>query len=393
MISGARVFCFGLAQLVGWGITYYLIGVLGEPMAADLGWSISVVHGGFSVALMVMGLASGLAGRLIDRIGGRPVLVGGAVLTALGCAGLASAHGVVLHYAAWACLGLAMRLSLYDAAFAALARLLGPAARRPIAQITLLGGLASTVFWPVGHLLADAAGWRGALWAYAGFALLTIPLHLALPPGRWQHPAESEARPAAAGDGGQHPLAALLFVAIVTLTSFLNSGLSAHMITIMTGLGLAAATAIWVASLRGVGQSLARLGEVMSGGRVNPFDLNLAATVMLPISFVAALFSGQWLAAAILFNVFYGAGNGLLTITRGTLPLMLFDPRHYGATVGRLLAPSFFLAAIAPLAYALVIEHFGVAAVMLLSLALGLAILAASLVLRLRFGPEGRNQS
>lgn len=389
-ISGIRVFWFGLAQLVGWGITYYLIGVFGEAMAADLGWSMSVVHGGFSLALMVMGVASGPAGRLIDRIGGRPVLVAGAGLTALGCAGLALAHGIVLHYAAWACLGLAMRLSLYDAAFAALVRLLGPAARRPIAQITLLGGLASTVFWPVGHLLADGFGWRGAVWVYAGFALATIPLYLALPAGRWQAPAETEAK-AASSDGRHHPLAAFLFVAIMTFASFLNSGMSAHMITVMTGLGLAASTAIWISSLRGVGQSLARLGEVVSGGRFDPFDLNLVATTMLPLCFAAALFSGQWLPAAILFNFLYGAGNGILTITRGTLPLVLFDPRSYGTTVGRLLVPSFFLAAIAPLAYALVIEHFGVAAVLYLSLALGLGILAAALALRLRFGQNRRN--
>ncbi|MGQ3030627.1 MAG: MFS transporter [Ferrovibrionaceae bacterium] len=154
MVSGGRVFWFGMAQLIGWGISYYLIGVFGEAMAADLGHGMSVVHGGFSLALMVMGVASGPAGRLIDRFGGRPMLVAGAVLTAIGCAGLALAHGLVLHYAAWACLGLAMRLSLYDAAFAALARLLGPAARKPIAQITLLGGLPrpcsgrSAMGWP-----------------------------------------------------------------------------------------------------------------------------------------------------------------------------------------------------------------------------------------------------
>jgi predicted MFS family arabinose efflux permease len=379
-----------MAQLIGWGISYYLIGVFGEAMAADLGHGMSVVHGGFSLALMVMGVASGPAGRLIDRFGGRPMLVAGAVLTAVGCAGLALAHGLVLHYAAWACLGLAMRLSLYDAAFAALARLLGPAARKPIAQITLLGGLASTVFWPIGHGLAEAFGWRGAVWSYAGFALATIPMHLALPAGRWQpaSPAESQT----AGNGGRHsPLAALLFVATVTLAGFLNSGMSAHMITVMTGLGLAAATAIWIASLRGIGQSLARLGEVLSAGRFDPFDLNLAATLMLPVCFVAALLSGQWLAAAITFNFLYGAGNGILTITRGTLPLLLFDPRNYGTTVGRLLVPSFFLSAVAPLAYALVIEHFGVAAVLWLSLALGLGILAAAVVLRLRFAQKPRS--
>ena len=118
----------------------------------------------------------------------------GSVLCAIGCVGLAMAQTVVAYYAAWICLGLAMRATLYDAAFAALVRIGGPEARRPIAQVTLLGGLASTCFWPIGHLLAEAFGWRGALLVYSGFALLTLPLHLAIPTGRHQDNAPSEKR-------------------------------------------------------------------------------------------------------------------------------------------------------------------------------------------------------
>src|SRR5205085_2185278 len=121
---------------------------------------------------------SPLSGRLIDRYGGRRVMVAGSAITFLGCLGLALSHDVATYYAAWLCLGLGMRMTLYDAAFAALARIGGPGAKGPISQITLLGGLASTVFWPIGYFLAGALGWRGAVFAYAGFALLTIPLHL-----------------------------------------------------------------------------------------------------------------------------------------------------------------------------------------------------------------------
>src|SRR3546814_17733686 len=95
-----------------------------------------------------------------------------------------------------------MRLTLYDAAFASLVRVGGHHARRPIAQITLLGGLASTVFWPLGHALVHYFDWRGALWAYAGFALLTIPLHLAIPPSR-----PEGAAPAAGADSDPRTLA------------------------------------------------------------------------------------------------------------------------------------------------------------------------------------------
>jgi len=132
----------------------------------------------------VTGLCSPLAGGAIDRLGGRPAMAAGSLLNPLGCIGVAMAHHLPLYYAAWVSLGLGMRLTLYEAAFAALARIGGPDARRPMSQITLLGGLASTVFWPIGHALGERLGWRGALVVYASLAVLTVPLHLVIPSSR-----------------------------------------------------------------------------------------------------------------------------------------------------------------------------------------------------------------
>ncbi|MBV8426857.1 MAG: MFS transporter, partial [Hyphomicrobiales bacterium] len=168
MITRWLVLWLGLSQLICWGISYYLIGGFGDLIAADLGWSRSLVFGGFSAALVVMSLVSSVTGRVIDRHGGRAVMTAGSCLLALGCVGLSLAHDVVTYYAAWLVLGLAMRATLYDAAFASLARIGGPQARRPISQITLLGGLASTTFWPIGEGLSSLFGWRGAVLAYAG---------------------------------------------------------------------------------------------------------------------------------------------------------------------------------------------------------------------------------
>jgi MFS family permease len=352
-----------------------------------------VVYGGFSGALLVMGLVSSAAGRLIDRVGGRRVMVAGSVLNAAGCAGLALAYDVPAYYAAWICLGLGMRLSLYDAAFAALVRIGGPEAQRPIAQITLLGGLASTVFWPLGHLLAGLLGWRGALLVYSGIALLTAPLHLALPVGRYEARERSrldaECTPLAAS-ANDRIIAGLLYAVIAALTNFLNSGMSAHMIAILAGLGLAASASIWIATLRGVGQSLARLCEVLFGRRVPPLKLNVVAAVVLPFCFAAGLLSGQFMAAALAFAFFYGAGNGIVTITRGTMPLVLFDHRVYGSLVGKLLAPSFFLSAAAPLAYATLIERCGERAALYLSIALASIVLACAFALQWYFGTARR---
>jgi hypothetical protein len=155
------------------------------------------------------------------------------------------------------------------------------------------------------------------------------------------------------------------------------------MIGMLTGLGLSAALAVSIASLRGIGQSLARLAQVVFGSRVRPLDLNLAAALVLTGCFVVGLAGGWFLAAAAAFAFFYGAGNGILTITRGTLPLVLFDHRAYGAFVGKLLVPSFLLSAIAPFAYAAVMETFGVNAALYLSIALAGTTLLGALGLKL----------
>lgn len=382
------VIFLGLSQVVCWGTSYYLIGVLGDRIAADFGWSLEVVHGGFALALLVMGLSSPWVGRLIDRRGGRSVMVAGSVLLALGCLGLALSRGPVGYFAAWLVLGLAMRFTLYDAAFAALARIAGPEAKRPIAMVTLFGGLASTIFWPLGHGLAENFGWRGALFVYAGLALLTVPLHLAVPQGRFTAPRGEGVplpRPPLARARHERLLAGGLYALVVALTSALNAAMSAHMIGILIGLGLASQAAVWTATLRGIGQSSGRLADIVTGSRLHALTLNLLAAAALPFAFLAGLLSGEAVLAALLFALLYGAGNGLLTITRGTLPLVLFDPRAYGALVGRLLVPSFLLSAAAPVLYAAVIERFGAAAALHLSIVLAALTLAASLALKLRF--------
>jgi predicted MFS family arabinose efflux permease len=395
LISRRTVLFVGLSQLINWGITYYLVGAFGTLIAADLGWSPPVVYGGFTSGLVVMGLVSPVAGRTIDLYGGRRVMILGSVLAAIGCAGIALAHGIITYYAAWVCVGLAMRLTLYEAAFAALARIGGPEAKNPISQITLLGGLASTTFWPIGHLLAEHFGWRGAVLAYSGFALLTIPLHLAIPTSRYDHArtGQSETKHVPLAQNGRDRLvAASLYATIASLANFLNSGMSSHMIALLAGYGIAASTAVWISSLRGIGQSSSRFSEVMFGSRIHPLTLNLLAAMVLPFCFVAGLFSGKLLIAAIVFAFFYGAGNGILTITRGTLPLALFDHSTYGAYTGQLLVPSFILSAFAPIAYAFVIGRFGEGGALYLSAALAMVILAAAVTLKIKFGPPLRGR-
>lgn len=385
MITRRLVFGLGLSQFLCWGISYYLIGVLGDAMAADLGWSKTLVYGGFSEALVVMGLTSRQVGRLIDEHGGRVVMVAGSLLTVLGCVGLALSHGVLLYAASWACLGVAMRMTLYDAAFAALARIGGHSSRRAMAEVTLFGGLASTAFWPLGHALSLAFGWRGTLFCYAAIALLTVPLHMAIPNGRYTpHEGATVAVPLAT-TRGDRVFAGALYMLMITLVSFLNAAMSAHMIGILAGLGMSVGAAVWLASLRGIGQSAARLGEVLFGARLRPTALAAISAGILALAFACGLLGGTNAVFGIVFVLAYGVGNGLLTIVRGTLPLVLFEHRVYGGLSGRLMMPSFLLAAAAPFLYAAVIEAAGSGAAMAISLALAVLAFGCTVVLRWRF--------
>jgi predicted MFS family arabinose efflux permease len=387
VIPPRAIVCLGLTQLVGWGVTFYLIGALGPAMAADLGWNAATVYGGFSAAIVVMAMVSPLAGLAVDRWGGHRVMPAGAVVAALGCTLLAAAHGLALYYLAWIALGIGMRLCLYDAAFASLARAAGPTARRPMSQITLFGGLASTVMWPVGHALAGWLGWRGAVLAYGALALSTLPLYLALPRERYAAPAGAKDKAATglARSLGERRLAGALYALIAMLTNFLAAGNAAHLISLLSGLGLAAAAAVSVAALWGVGQFAARLADVALGSRLHPLTLTLAVGTVLPLCFLLALLSGGNLYATAAYALLYGACNGLLTITRGTLPLALFDFRSYGTLVGALLIPSFLLTATAPVAYAYLVESHGARGAMAVSVGLAAAIFAAALALRWTF--------
>lgn len=381
-ISRATVLRLGFGQLVSWGVTYYLVGVFAPRIAADLGWSLSAVQGGFAVGLLAMALSSPAAGRAIDALGGRRVMTAGALVGAAGCGALALAHSAPAYYGAWVVIGVSMRLSLYDAAFAALARIAGPDAKSAMAQITLLGGLASTVFWPVGDGLAELFGWRVAVGCYGLFSAAAALLNWSIPEGRYAPPPPSpiaEDAPEPVRRGSRR--AAALYALSVALVGSLNSAMSAHMIGILTGLGLALQAAVWIGALRGFGQIAARGSEVLFGARIAAVDLNLTAAALLPLGFAAG-FGAPFLGAAVAFSLLFGAGNGLSTITRGTLPLALFDARTYGSLVGRLIAPSFLLSAAAPVVYALVIERFGASAALWLSLAIATGALGAALGLK-----------
>jgi MFS family permease len=354
------VLVLGVTEILAWGTIFYPP-VLTVPLIADArGWSMSFAMGGFSLALLTAGLVSPRIGRLIDRHGGHWVMPIGSLLAALGLALLVFAAHPAAYLAVWALLGVATAATLYDPAFATLGRIFGVAARRPITVLTLAGGFASTVSWPMTHLLLDAVGWQGTYLVYAAvLALLAAPLHaFALPRGRADStlPPDQPAQASAAvlpSTGWSFLLVAAAFAAY----AFVPSGLSAHLLAIFGRAGIDAATAVAIGALFGPAQVAARIGELVFARGIHPLQLARFAVAMLLTAFALLALVGLSVPAAATFAVMFGMANGLLTIARGAVPLALFGAAGYGRILGRIGGPYLVMQAIAPLVLAFVAER------------------------------------
>lgn len=387
MTLGTRgtVLALGTAQTLAWASSFYLPAVLAAPMARDLGLATSSVFGAFSLALAVAGLVAPAAGRIIDRTGGRGLLMLGNGLFALGLVALGAARGPWTSSGAWLLIGVAMGGGLYDAAFAALVRLYGSASRDPITGITLLAGFASTVGWPLTAWMNEAWGWRGACFGWAALHLLLgLPLHLLLPraaaraPAQVPAPGPAAAAPAAAAPSGWLTLVLLAFV--FAATRFVATAMGAHLPGLLMAVGGSLAAAVAAGTLVGPAQVGGRLLEFGLLRRVHPLLSARLATLGHPLGALALLAFGM--PAAVPFVLLHGAGNGILTIAKGTLPLAVFGPQGYGMRQGWLSMPSLVLQALAPWLFGLVLMR-SVNAALLLSASLCVAAFVALLALRM----------
>lgn len=339
----------GVTQILAWGSSYYLPAVLAAPIAKDTGWPLSGIVAGLSLGLLVAGLCAPFVGRTIQKNGGRPVLAASSCLLALGLAGLALSPSLLLFLAAWIVIGAGMSAGLYDAAFATAGRFYGQGARGSITALTLFGGFASTVCWPLSAYLVEAYGWRGACLAYAAIHLVVcLPLHLfAVPVIGRAEPAgpEGVAVPERPADVPARPWGFALLAAILTTAALISSMLSVHLLAVFQMRGYNLAAAVGLGALIGPSQVGARLLEMLAGRRLHPVWTMLGSVALIAAGVGLLLFHFPLPALAL---ILYGAGNGLHTIARGALPLVLLDSRHYAVFTGRLALPSLVAQALAP---------------------------------------------
>ena len=371
------ILALGTTQTLAWASSYYLPAILADPIGHDLGVSSNWIFAAFSASLVISALLGPRVGRQIDLFGGRPVLSMSNVTLAAGLALLGATYSIPVLVIAWILLGIGMGFGLYDAAFAALGRIYGDSARRAITGITLLAGFASTVGWPLTAWGLETIGWRHTCFAWAAAHIL-----IGLPINWLMLPAVKGAKAAAATAIKPHipidrtmVLLAFAFAAAWSVTG----AMAAHLPRILQAAGATTLQAVSAGALIGPAQVLARIVEASFLSRYHPLVSTKLACLTHPIGAVILALAGG--GAASVFALFHGAGNGILTIARGTLPLAIFGPENYGYRLGIIGAPARMAQAIAPLAFGLLIDRMG-SRILIVSSALSLAALLALFLLR-----------
>jgi MFS family permease len=361
----------GTTQTIAWASSYYMPAILGAPIASALHLPTSVFFGLFSGALLLSAVVGPSVGRLIDRHGGRHLLAASNLVIATGLLILAAAHSIAGLVVAWTVLGVGIGMGLYDPAFATLTWLYGRDARSAITGITLIAGFASTIGWPLTAVFLDMFGWRVACLIWAGLnMLLAAPINwLAIP----RHgvpaalPQATTETAAAAPPRAAMPILAFFFAA----TWFVQGAMAAHLPGLLQAAGASPAAAIAAASLVGPAQVGARIVEFGLLRSFHPVSSARLASALHPIGAAFLVVFGA--PGIIAFALLHGAGNGMITIAKGTLPLALFGPGGYGLRSGLLSAPARMLQAASPFLFGLLLDRVGVGAV---GLSAGLCVAA-----------------
>jgi MFS family permease len=364
----SAVAALGITQITAWGTSYYCLGVLAGPIGRDSGWSRGFVFLGFTVALLLMGVVSSTAGRMIDRHGARVVMTLGTVAVSAGLFALSQVRTEAAYLGVWAFLGLGMRLCLYDAAFAALVQVAPSRGRTAISYLTLFGAFASSVFWVVGHALNEQVGWRQTLVLFAGINLaVCLPLH-------WFGLARRESADhaaVAATDAGRasadgpplegrvRSIAIALFALIMSLNGYVFGVVSVQLVPLLEAAGLATAAAVWVASLKGVAQFGGRVVEIVFGRNLRAITVGRVAIGILPPSLILLLAGTGSLPLVVTFTLLMGASQGVITIVRGAVPLALFGAKGYGAVTGVIATPVLVVGAASPTVFAWIVDRWG----------------------------------
>jgi hypothetical protein len=375
----ALVLPLAIGQLVSWGSLYYAFAVISGPMAADFGWSKPAVNGALSLGLAATGYASFAAGRAIDRYGGRVLMTAGSAAAVLLLLAWSVIGSLWQLYAIWAMLGAVFAAVLYEPAFAVIARELSDGYRRGIIVVTLLGGLASTVFIPLTHVLVEGLGWRHAL---VVLALLQIPfgviLHWAVVPGGT--PASPSVLPVAVRGRVGRAIRTPVFWFLATsyaAHAFMFTTVSFHILPLLAERGFSIAAAVAAYSIVGPSQVMGRIVVYGIERWVRVSLTGLVATSLPVIGIACLLAATPQTSLLTMFAVLYGTGMGIKTIVQATAAPEFLGREGYGALQGTFAGINFAVQAATPFATALLWQVTGDYDAMLWLL-LGITLLSAA---------------
>ena len=367
------ILILGSTQTLAWGSSYYLPAIVADPISRSLDISSTWFFAAFSASLLIAALIGPRVGRTIDTYGGREVLAVSNIVIAAGLVVLGLSYTPITLAVAWLLLGVGMGLGLYDSAFAMLGRIYGMEARSAITGISLLAGFASTIGWPLTALGVAELGWRNTCFAWAAVHILIgLPLNLFLLP-KPSH-AIKEAETTTAGRIPFDRNMALLAFAFAA-GWMVVAAMAAHLPRLLEAAGATTLQAVAAGALIGPAQVAARIAEASILRKHHPLVSARLAMIAHPIGAGVLAFFGAG-GASEAFAALHGAGSGVMTIARGTVPLAIFGPENYGYRLGVLGAPARIAQAAAPLLFGVLIDQFG-SATLILSSALSIAGLVA----------------
>lgn len=375
----------GVTQIIGYGATYYLLSLLARPIADELGMSTPAVFGGLSLTLACSALFGPRIGRWQDQAGSQRVMSIGSVIVAAGLMLLGLAQGPASFYLAWFVIGLAAPMMLYSAAFTALTQIAGHQARRSISFLTFIGGLASTLFWPLTAWLLTVTSWRNIAFFYAAMQLaVCLPIHWRLL-GR----ENVDGSPRAPGPivepglpANAQPAAFAFLAGMLTINGLIINAWSLLIFPVLGALGFLPSAAVLVGSLIGVAQVAGRITESIYAGRISAMWTGTISAASLPMAFIALSLSQGLTAYGVAFAVLYGISNGLLTIARGAIVLGIFGTRGYGERINRITVGQNIAGAIGPVIGGLLLDSAGATSLVTLMLMGSMVALLLMVALR-----------
>ncbi|WP_286927616.1 MFS transporter [Flavobacterium sp. UBA4197] len=371
----------GVAQILLWGGSFFILAILAAPIMEETGWSHQFVYGSLSLALLVSGLLSPGIGRIINQNSTNTVLLYSGIVMGVGLIVIGLSEHVILFLFGWIVVGIAMGMGLYDALFATLGKKKGKEAGKSILQITLISGFAPTVSWPLVSLLLSRFGWRNTCFIYAVLLIIAIyPIH------RFVFKADAVTgktiSPPDLTGGKTNAIfrsgAFYLLLANFTIGAVLMTGISIHLIAILRDNNISMVKAISLAALLGPSQVGVWILDLILSEKAP-----IKTAVMSAIAILLGLllfFLGQ--EVAFLGVIFFGMGNGMRSILRGTLPLWLYGQDNYAVIMGKLARLPLIAQAITPFIGGFIIQNFNTT--VFLNILCGFAMLNIILIMLLQ---------